>query len=97
MKEYTADNVHISFICVSGDKKETREMYQKKGIDDATVHFTTNDEFYFLTRTFSPLGFPYGILINRKGVIVDYGGHIRPEFMLREKINLLLEQDKLIK
>ena len=30
-------------------------------------------------------------------VIVDYGGHVRPELGLREKIDLLLEQDNLIK
>jgi len=46
---------------------------------------------------FSPLGFPYGILVNKKGVIVDYGPHIRPENKLREKIDLLLGQDNLVK
>jgi len=45
----------------------------------------------------SPMAFPYGILVNRKGVIVDYGSHVRPANMLREKIDLLLEQDNLLK
>ena len=98
MKEYHGKNVYFSFICISGDKEETREMYREKGIDDAIVHFTTNYEYHFLAKTFSPLGFPYGILVNRKGVIVDYGTHVRPGGgLLREKINLLLKQDKLIK
>jgi len=96
-KEYTGKGVSFSFICISGDNKETREMYRVRGIDDALVHFTTNDEYHFLAKTFSPIGFPYGILVNRKSVIVEYGTHVRPEMMLREKINLLLEQDKLIK
>jgi hypothetical protein len=43
------------------------------------------------------MAFPYGILVNRKGVIVDYGTHVRPAEMLSEKINLLLVQDNLIK
>jgi len=96
-KEYAGKGVSFSFICISSDNKETREMYRNMGINDALVHFTTNDEFHFLAKTFPPLVFPYGILVNRKSVIVDYGFHVRPERDLREKINLLLEQDKLIK
>jgi thiol-disulfide isomerase/thioredoxin len=96
-EDYAGKNVCLSFICISPDKKETREMYREKGIDDTNVHFTTDVEYNFLAKTFSPMGFPYGILVNRKGVIVDYGMHVRPNLMLREKINLLLEQDKLIK
>jgi hypothetical protein len=34
--------------------------------------------------------------VNKKGVIVDYGFHVRPK-MLREKIDLLLKQDNLLK
>ena len=97
MKEYSDEEVSFHFICVSADDKKTRDMYLAKGIDDAHVHFVTADEYYFLAQTFSPLSFPYGILVNKKGVIVDYGSHVRPEAMLREKIDLLLKQDNLIK
>ena len=97
MKEDAGKNMCFSFICISSDNKETREMYRKMGIDDALVHFTTEDEYHFLTRTFSPISFPYGILVNRKGIIVDNGWYIRPGELLQERINLLLEQDKLIK
>ena len=97
MNEYSDKNMCVSFICISDDNEETRALYREKGIDDTTVHFTTNDEYQFLAKTFSPLVFPYGILVNRKGVIVDYGTHVRPGEMLLEKINLLLEQDRLIK
>ena len=97
MKEYADKDVCVSFICSSGDNEGTRAMYREKGIDDKTVHFTTNEEWQFLQSHFSIKGIPYGILINRKGVIVDYGTHVRPGELLLEKINLLLEQDKLIK
>jgi len=97
MKEYSDKDVCVSFICVSGDNKETRAMYREKGIDDSFIYFTTNEESTFLNKTFSPFGLPYGILVNRKGVIVDYGTHVRPSENLREKINLLLGQDNLIK
>ena len=97
MKDYAGKDVYVSFICVSSDNEGTRALYREKGIDDKTVHFTTDEEWQFLQSNFAPMGLPYGILINRKGVIVDYGTHVRPSEMLREKINLLLEQDKLIK
>ena len=44
-----------------------------------------------------PVSFLYGILVNRQGVIVDHGSHVRATNKLREKIDLLLKQDKLIK
>ena len=97
MKEYAGKDVCVSFICVSGDNEGTRALYREKGIDDTNVHFSTNDEWQFLQSNFAPMGLPYGILINRKGVIVDYGTHVRPVELLLEKINLLLEQDKLVK
>ena len=98
MKEYADKNVHFSFICITPDNKETREMYREKGIDDTFVYFTTNDEYLFLANTFSPMAFPYGVLVNKKGIIVDYGTHVRPlNELFLGKLNLLLEQDKLIK
>jgi len=96
-KEYAGKDICFTFISVSGDTEEVREMYRVRGIDDTKVYFTNNDEYRFLAKTFTPMAFPYGLLVNRKGVIVDYGSHVRPEQMLREKINLLLKQDKLVK
>ena len=97
MKEYVDKDVCFSFICISGDNERTRALYREKGIDDKTVHFTTDEEWQFLQSNFAPIGLPYGILVNRKGVIVDYGTHVRPSELFIEKINLLLEQDKLTK
>jgi hypothetical protein len=39
---------------------------------------------------------PFGILVNKEGVIVDYGAHVRPEMGLQSKIDHLLENEKLI-
>ena len=97
IKEYADKDVSFSFICMSGDNEETRAIYRARGIDDTIVYFTNQAESIFLERRFSPLGFPYGILVNRKGVIVDYGFHVRPGELLSKKIDLLLEQDKLLK
>ena len=97
IKEYVGKDVCFSFICISGDNEKTHSLYRENGIDDKTVHFTTDEEWQFLQSKFAPIGLPYGILINRNGVIVDYGTHVRPCELFLEKINLLLEQDKLIK
>jgi thiol-disulfide isomerase/thioredoxin len=97
MKEYADKDVCFSFICISGDNEGTRALYREKGIDDTNVHFATGDEWYFLQSNFAPIGLPYGILVNRKGVIVDYGTHIRPSELFFKKLNLLLLQDKLMK
>ena len=97
MDEYAGKDVHFSFICISADNKETREKYRSIGIDDALVHFCTNEENRFLSKTLSLLAIPHGILINKKGVIVDNGTYVRPTNKLQEKIDLLLEQDNLVK
>ena len=96
-KEYEDKDVSITFICVTPDNEKTRELFRANGFDDSSVYFTVNDEHFILARTFAPISFPYGILLNREGVIVDHGSHVRPENKLREKIDLLLIQDKLIK
>ena len=95
--EYAEKNVSFSFIGCSGDNEETRALLRSKGIPEKYNYFCNKDEYTFLARTFSPMSFPYGILINRKGEIVDYGSLVRPSVNLRAKIDLLLKQDILIK
>ena len=96
-KEYDGKDVSISFICITPDNETTRDFFSANGFDDSSVYFIVNDEYYKLASIFAPISFPYGILLNREGVIVDHGSHVRPENKLREKIDLLLIQDKLIK
>ena len=100
-EEYDDKDVHISYINFTADNEKSREtireLYRLNGIDSASVHFPTNDERIFGDKTLHLLQFPLGILVNRKGVIVDNGPHVRPEELLRKKIDLLLEQDKLLK
>jgi thiol-disulfide isomerase/thioredoxin len=95
MDEYADKNVLFHFISIT-DNEASRIMYIERGIDLSLVHFATEDETSFLMQTFSPFGLPYGILINRQGVIVDYGSHLRHQ-LLRERVNLLLKQDNLIR
>jgi thiol-disulfide isomerase/thioredoxin len=94
--EYAGQDVTFSFICAVGDEKKSSEILQKVGLSSYPNYACTVEEFQLLWQTFSNIGFPYGILVNKKGVIVDYGFHVRPK-MLREKIDLLLKQDNLLK
>lgn len=96
IEKYKDKDVSFSFICAAGDKSQNYKILQRFGLENEDNRICTEDEFTFLTKTFSPLGFPYGILINKKGVIVDYGTHVRPQ-TIQKKIEILLEQDKLIK
>lgn len=92
------DNENVTFTFVSATEGESSvQMYTNNGIPLSLVHFATTEEMNFFMGTFAPFGFPYGILVNRNGVIVDFGGHVRPEMRLRENIELLLKQDNLIR
>jgi len=101
MKEYGDDgkDVHVSYInfTAEGYREGVLERYRLNGVHDSLVHFPTKDEAIFLDKTLHLLRFPHTILVNKKGVIVDNGPFVLPSFKLQEKIDLLLEQDKLIK
>jgi len=96
VEEFAGKKVYFSFLCFSGLEQKAVDSFHKTGLDESSNHFCTPDEAQYLFKTFSPFGLPYGILVNRQGVVVDYGFHLRPGELLKEKINLLLEQDRLI-
>ena len=93
---YENEDVVFSFLCAGGNEQQSHKVLQKHGLSNQPNYFCTNEEYFFLSTTFSPLSLPYGILINKKGVIVDHGSHVRPT-LIQEKIDLLLKQDDLIK
>ena len=97
MRKFADKNVTFTFLQFE-DSPESRNLYINSGIPLSLVHFTNDAEVvgYFF-QTFTPFSFPYGILINRNGVIVDFGGHVRPGTRLEENINLLLRQDNLVR
>jgi hypothetical protein len=100
MNEFGENEVTLSFINfgVPQEFEGIRSQFKSVFTDKTSVHFLTQDEWYWLGKTLGGLNFnPYGFLINRDGVIVDHGTHVGRERNRKEKINLLLEQDKLIK
>ena len=94
--EYAGKDVSFSFISTS-DEEYSNKILLSKGVPPEYNYCTTRDEVSFLFKTFLLKAYPNGILVNKKGVIVDFGAHIYPNQELRKKIDLLLEQDKLIK
>jgi thiol-disulfide isomerase/thioredoxin len=93
--EYAGREVTFSFLSVGSDADKSNRILAEKGLGMFPNHVCTEEERIFLSNTFSPIAYPYGILVNRKGIIVDYGSGVRPA-TLREKIDLLLKQDYLI-
>ncbi|NDV82947.1 TlpA family protein disulfide reductase [Bacteroides sp. 51] len=88
-------DVAFSFICAGGDEQESYKILQKYQLSEIPNHCCTKEEFRSLSKTFSGISYPYGILVNKKGVIVDYGSHVRAT-LIEKKLDLLLKGDKLI-
>jgi thiol-disulfide isomerase/thioredoxin len=96
ISEFDPDDVMFSFVCSNGDEQEVSDILEKYELSRERNYICTKEELQYIYKTFSPIGFPNGILVNRKGVIVDHGPHVRPD-LIKDKIKLLLQQDKLIK
>ena len=80
------------------DEKRFRQQIRERGMNEASFYFPTLEESQFVARKFRGLSnMGHGLLINRQGVVVDYGAHIGVEKNRQRKIDLLLEQDRLIK
>jgi thiol-disulfide isomerase/thioredoxin len=95
--EYAGKEVDFSLICMDGKEEEWQKALLENGLNEVPNHLTTHEEEQFLRDKFGMFSIPFGILVNKKGIIVDYGTHVRPGMELRAKIDHLLEHDKLAK
>ncbi|MDR2145555.1 MAG: TlpA family protein disulfide reductase, partial [Tannerella sp.] len=86
-------DVTFIFLCAGGNKDKMIQHLSQNGLGGLPNRFCTEEENLFLHKTFKINYIPYGILVNRKGQIVDYGRYVRPSGLLKEKINTLLEND----
>lgn len=94
--EYKDKEVAFFFLCVGRDEQKSQALLKKYDLHHQPSYFCTEEEYRFLRKTFSPIKFPYGILVNKNGIIVDYGTYLRPA-MIRKKLDTLLKQDKLVR
>jgi thiol-disulfide isomerase/thioredoxin len=95
-EKYAGKDVAFSLICMGGEKEEWNNILLEKGLTGIPNHLTSKEEDQILRNTFGMFPIPYGILVNKKGIIVDYGTHIRPGMGLQNKIDHLLEHDRLL-
>jgi thiol-disulfide isomerase/thioredoxin len=96
-EKFEGQEVVFSFIWLGGDEQKFYEYLERNGLENFPHHFCTKEESRFLTKILSISSIPVGILINRKGIIVDHGSYVRPVGnLLEEKIEILLKQDNLL-
>ena len=82
-------------IVIGADNYPDRDSLATFGtmIED---YLLTDDQYYGIDHIvkLGNNGIPYYILINKEGLIVDYGGHLRPSFQSTlDKIRALLESE----
>ena len=94
---YSDDNVNFVFLCANDAGETLDKIIEMKNMKKDMFYQCTQEESESLSKTFKLFAFPYGVLVNRNGVIVDYGTHVRPEIDLKSKIDHLLKYDKLLK
>lgn len=99
-KEYSLEDVAMISICASGSKEDKktyediikRQELKQSGIE--CLHYTDmtdNNSFLKIQNRLALKGYPHYLLINREGVIVDYGTVVRPSNPhTKQKINNLL-------
>ena len=95
MAQYADEEVEFIFIFINLPSEDYDRIIQLKGINKENSYLCSLEEYQSLMKIFWGLPLPYGILVNKKGVIVDYGGHVHPKLGLSAKIDHLLKHDKL--
>lgn len=96
-KEYSQEDVVIVSICAGGPKKTWEDLVkrldlQQPGIDCLyQTDISDENSFYKILNRLELKGYPHYLLLNREGIIVDYGTVVRPsDPRTKQKINSLL-------
>ena len=97
MTQYEDKEVDFIFICTDSSPENYDKIIQSKNMNKKHFYLCSQKESRFLTKTIKSLSFPFGVIVNKEGVVVDYGLHVRPELGLAAKIDHLLKYDKLLK
>lgn len=76
----------VEFISIAADCKSAREYAERQGLEGQN-YFWTVEEVQDIMRSWHVTWSPYYLLINKEGVIIDYGSHLRPSSAgLKDKI-----------
>ncbi len=81
----------VEFVSIASDSPFMRNKAKKSNLRGQS-YFWQNENINQIMRNWHVTWSPYYLLINKDGVIVDYGSHIRPSFSrTARKIDRLLE------
>jgi len=97
INHYSNEDVNFIFICANDAGEYLDKIIQMKDMRKDQFYQCTQEESISLSKTFKLLAFPYGVMVNKDGIIVDYGTHVRPEMDMKSKIDHLLKYNKLLK
>lgn len=85
-KRYSPDEVAMISICGSGSREEYRKILERFSLEGKDIEcvfskdWTTSEEFRRIMNHWGMHSIPQFLLVNRDGVIVDYGSALRPSF-----------------
>lgn len=85
-KRYAPEDIVFITICRSKDRKRFEEVLEKNGMHVPGIeHILTgdwpnDDRLYMMYNQLNVNSFPYYFIINREGVIVNYGNMMRPSY-----------------
>lgn len=75
---FEGKTVTFAYLCMGGTPKtwkKTVEKYELSGLH----HYCSDVEWLDLLKRFNIKGIPYYLLFDKKGVLVDFGLHLRPD------------------
>lgn len=86
------DGKEVEFVSITSESPYTHEWAGKYALGEES-YFWKTDEIQQIMRSWHVIWSPYYLLINKEGIIVDYGSHIRPGSKdTKEKIDRLLKE-----
>lgn len=90
MEEMKEQDVAFVFLCIDSEDKLWKANLAELQIG-GQHYLLSNEQSIDLRKAFEVDGVPYYFLINKEGVIVEKGSHLRPN-SVKEKIEKLLEE-----
>ena len=85
-KKYSTDDIVFISICRNVDRKQYKQVLDKYGMYvDGIEHIHADDlqaedQVHKMYNQLNIDGIPYFFIINREGVIVNYGSMMRPSY-----------------
>ena len=90
-KKYAGKDVEFVYVCMKSRQADWEKKVPELNLT-GNHYLMTEDEARITRKKLGYFGFPYYLLINKKGIVVDYGYHLVPR-----NLDVELKIEKLIK